>query len=84
MNPGQPIEDGGQVQSVAGYVNGNGIAEPESAKYPRLLTRHETASMLRCCLHTVRKLELQGLLHPVHYNRRKFYRPDEVLDVIEG
>jgi len=80
----QPILAAGAVQSNTGFVNGKGAAEPEGAKYPRLLTRQEVARMLRCCGHSVRNLELRGRLHPVQYNRRKFYRPSEVQKLIEG
>jgi len=79
---GQSIWEAGPVQSNSGYVNGKGTHEPEGAKYPQLLTRQETASTLRCCDHSVRNLELKGLLHPIQYNRRKFYRSSEVLGLI--
>jgi hypothetical protein len=64
------------------FVNGKAAPEPEDVRYPRPLTRQETTRILRCCPHTVRKLELQGLLHPVQYNSRKFYLPDEVLKLM--
>lgn len=44
----------------------NGAATPEDV----LLTPPETMAKLKCCRHTLRRLELKGLLHPTRITRK--------------
>jgi DNA-binding transcriptional MerR regulator len=52
---------------------------PMYADTPLLLTRKETATLLRRCSRTVRQYEKRGLLHPVRFaDGRPLYRAEDV------
>jgi excisionase family DNA binding protein len=52
---------------------------------PENLTTREATQVLRCCPHTLRRLELRGVLHAYRpFGRRKLYRRSDIERLIGG